>query len=159
MKIELNLNNRKHSVEIRPEELLLDVLRKEFNFKGTKYGCGIGECGACTVIMNGKPVLSCQMLAAAADGRNIETIEGLADGNELHPMQQAFIDEGAVQCGFCTPGMVLTANALVKEIPDPNDKDIKNALRGNLCRCTGYENIIQAVHTGAKKMREKSIQV
>ena len=155
MKIELNLNNRKHSVEIRPEELLLDVLRKEFNFKGTKYGCGIGECGACTVIMNGKPVLSCQMLAATAEGQNIETIEGLADGNELHPMQQAFIDEGAVQCGFCTPGMVLTANALVKEIPDPNDKDIKNALRGNLCRCTGYENIIQAVHTGAIKMREK----
>ena len=155
MKIELTINNRKHSVEIRPEELLLDVLRKEFNFKGTKYGCGIGECGACTVIMNGKPVLSCQMLAATAEGQNIETIEGLADGNELHPMQQAFLDEGAVQCGFCTPGMVLTANALVKETPEPSDEEIKNALRGNLCRCTGYENIIQAVHTGAIKMREK----
>ncbi len=155
MKIELNLNNRKRSVEVRPEDLLLDVLRREFNFKGTKYGCGIGECGACTVIMNGKPVLSCQMLAAVADGQSIDTIEGLADGNDLHPMQQAFIDEGAVQCGFCTPGMVLTANALVGENPDPGDEDIKNALRGNLCRCTGYENIIQAVHTGAKKMREK----
>ena len=155
MKIEINLNNRKRIVEIQPEELLLDVLRKEFNFKGTKYGCGIGECGACTVIMNEKPVLSCQMLAAVADGQNIETIEGLANGNELHPMQQAFIDEGAVQCGFCTPGMILTANALVKENPGPGDEDIKNALRGNLCRCTGYENIIKAVHTGAKKMREK----
>jgi len=153
MKIEINLNNRKRTVEVQPEELLLDVLRKEFNFKGTKYGCGIGECGACTVIMNGKPVLSCQMLAAVADGQNIETIEGLADGNELHPMQQAFIDEGAVQCGFCTPGMVLTANALVKENPDPSTEDIKDALRGNLCRCTGYENIIQAVHTGAKRMK------
>ena len=153
MKIELNLNNRKRTVEVQPEELLLDVLRKEFDFKGTKYGCGIGECGACTVIMNGKPVLSCQMLAAVADGQNIETIEGLADGNELHPMQQAFIDEGAVQCGFCTPGMVLTANALVKENPDPSTEDIKDALRGNLCRCTGYENIIQAVHTGAKRMK------
>ncbi len=155
MKIELNLNNRKRIVEVRPEDLLLDVLRKEFNFKGTKYGCGIGECGACTVIMNGKPVLSCQMLAAVADGQNIDTIEGLADGNDLHPMQQAFLDEGAVQCGFCTPGMVLTANALVKENPDPDDEDIKNALRGNLCRCTGYENIIQAVHRGAKTMKEK----
>jgi len=155
MKIEINLNNRKRIVEVRPEELLLDVLREEFNFKGTKYGCGIGECGACTVIMNGKPVLSCQMLAAAADGQNFETIEGLADGNDLHPMQQAFIDEGAVQCGFCTPGMVLTANALVGENPDPSDEEIKNAIRGNLCRCTGYENIIQAVHTGAEKMREK----
>jgi len=154
MKIEINLNNRKRIVEINPEEILLDVLRKEFDFKGTKYGCGIGECGACTVIMNGKPVLSCQMLAAAADGQDFETIEGLADGNELHPMQQAFIDEGAVQCGFCTPGMVLTANALVKENPDPTTEDIKDALRGNLCRCTGYENIIQAVHTGAKRMQE-----
>lgn len=153
MKIEFNLNNRKRIVEIQPEELLLDVLRKEFNFKGTKYGCGIGECGACTVIMNGKPVLSCQMLAAVADGQNIETIEGLADGNELHPMQQAFIDEGAVQCGFCTPGMVLTANALVKENPDPSVEDIKNAIRGNLCRCTGYESIIKAVRTGAKRMK------
>lgn len=153
MKIEFNLNNRKRIVEIQPEELLLDVLRKEFNFKGTKYGCGIGECGACTVIMNGKPVLSCQMLAAVADGQNLETIEGLADGNKLHPMQQAFIDEGAVQCGFCTPGMVLTANALVKENPDPSDEDIKNAIRGNLCRCTGYESIIKAVQTGAKRMK------
>jgi len=153
MKIELTINNRKHSVDVKPEDLLLDVLRRDFDFKGVKYGCGIGECGACTVIMNGKPVLSCQMLAAVADGQNIETIEGLADRNELHPMQQAFIDEGAVQCGFCTPGMVLTANALVKENPDPSTEDIKNALRGNLCRCTGYENIIQAVHTGAKRMK------
>ena len=154
MKIELTLNNRKRIVEVRPEDLLLDVLRNEFNFKGAKYGCGIGECGACTVIMNGKPVLSCQMLAAVADGQNIETIEGLADGNDLHPMQQAFIDEGAVQCGFCTPGMVLTANALVSEKPDPSDEDIKDALRGNLCRCTGYENIVKAVHTGAERIKE-----
>jgi aerobic carbon-monoxide dehydrogenase small subunit len=154
MKIVLTINNKKHSVEIEPEELLLDVLRSRFNYKGAKYGCGIGECGACTVIMNGKPVLSCQMLAAAADGQDIQTIEGLADGSSLHPMQQAFIDEGAVQCGFCTPGMVLTAKALVDEIPDPTEDEIKNALRGNLCRCTGYENILQAVTTGAKKMRD-----
>ena len=154
MKIELTINNRKHSVEIEPEDLLLDVLRNKFDFKGAKYGCGIGECGACTVIMNGKPVLSCQMLAATADGQNIETIEGLSNGNELHPMQQAFIDEGAVQCGFCTPGMVLTAKVLVDEIPDPSNEEIKDALRGNFCRCTGYENILKAVNTGAKKMRE-----
>ncbi len=159
MKIELTLNNRKYVIEIKPEELLLDVLRKKFNFKGTKYGCGIGECGACTVIMNGKPVLSCQMLAAVADGQEIETIEGLADGNKLHPMQQAFIDEGAVQCGFCTPGMILTANALVRENPDPGDEDIKNALRGNFCRCTGYENIMKAVHRGAESIRKESDRI
>ena len=156
MKIDLTINNVKHTLEIEPEELLLDVLRDRFDFKGVKYGCGIGECGACTVIMNGKPILSCQTLAAAAHGKFIETIEGMAEGTALHPMQEAFLDEGAVQCGFCTPGMILTAKALVDENPDPDDDAIKNAIRGNLCRCTGYENIMRAVHTGAEKMKEKN---
>jgi len=152
--IELTINGRLHELLVRPNETLLNVLRDRFHLTAVKYGCGIGECGACTVLLDGVPVLSCQILAATCGGRKIITAEGLAPAGETHPMQDAFVEEGAVQCGFCTPGMVISATALVKEKPDPSTEDIKDALRGNLCRCTGYENIIRAVKTGARKMKK-----
>lgn len=152
--IELTINGRLHELLVRPNETLLNVLRDRFHLTAVKYGCGIGECGACTVLLDGVPVLSCQILAATCGGRKVITAEGLAPAGETHPMQDAFVEEGAVQCGFCTPGMVISAAALVKEKPDPSTEDIKDALRGNLCRCTGYENIIRAVKTGARKMKK-----
>ena len=152
--IELTINGRLHELLVRPNETLLNVLRDRFHLTAVKYGCGIGECGACTVLLDGVPVLSCQILAATCGGRKVITAEGLAPAGETHPMQDAFVEEGAVQCGFCTPGMVISATALVKEKPDPSTEDIKDALRGNLCRCTGYENIIRAVKTGARKMKK-----
>jgi len=153
--IELTINGKLHELLVEPKETLLNLLRDRFHLTGAKYGCGIGECGACTVLMDGQPVLSCQLLAATCDGKKVVTIEGLqASDRENHPMQDAFVEEGAVQCGFCTPGMVVSATALVEEKPDPTTQDIKEALRGNFCRCTGYENIIRAVKTGARKMKE-----
>jgi len=153
--IELTINGKLHELLVGPNETLLNLLRDRFHLTGAKYGCGIGECGACTVLMDGQPVLSCQLLAATCDGKKIITIEGLqASDRENHPMQDAFVEEGAVQCGFCTPGMVISATALVEEKPEPTTQDIKEALRGNFCRCTGYENIIRAVKTGARKMKE-----
>lgn len=156
--IELVVNGRSYKLFVEPNETLLNVLRGRFHFTGAKYGCGIGECGACTVLLDGKPVLSCQLLAATCDGKRVGTIEGLANGKEDHPMQEAFVDEGAVQCGFCTPGMVISSVALVEEIPEPSTGEIKEALRGNFCRCTGYENIIRAVKSGARKMKEKNTE-
>lgn len=153
--ITLGINGRSHTLEVSPQETLLQVLRERFHLTGAKYGCGIGECGACTVLMDGKPILSCQTLAAVCNGREITTVEGLSDGRDLHPMQEAFVEEGAVQCGFCTPGMVVSAVALVREKGEPADEDITDALRGNFCRCTGYENITRAVRSGAKKMKEE----
>ncbi len=153
--IELTINGKLHELLVEPNETLLNLLRDRSHLTGAKYGCGIGECGACTVLMDGQPVLSCQLLAATCDGKKVVTIEGLqASDRETHPMQDAFVEEGAVQCGFCTPGMVVSATALVEEKPDPTTQDIKEALRGNFCRCTGYENIIRAVKTGARKMKE-----
>ncbi len=156
--IVLKVNGKEHSIEVKPNEILLNVLRDKLHLIGVKYGCGIGECGACTVILNGRAILSCQTLAVSAAGREITTIEGLVpEGNkELHPLQEAFIEEGAVQCGFCTPGMILSAKALVDKNPDPSNSAIKEAIRGNLCRCTGYINIIKAIKTGAEKIRERS---
>ena len=153
--ITLTINGREHRLEVEPKTTILQLLRERFHLTGAKYGCGIGECGACTVIKDGKPILGCQTLAVTCDGSSIETIEGLSDGKDLHPMQEAFIDEGAVQCGFCTPGMVLSAVSLVAEKPEPTTEDIKEALRGNLCRCTGYENIMRAVKEGARQMKER----
>ncbi len=153
IKITLNINDREYILNVRPNELLLNVLRERLNLMGAKYGCGIGECGACTVLLNGKPILSCLTLAASVDGQRITTIEGLSDGEKLHPLQEAFLEEGAVQCGFCTPGMILTSKALLDENPNPDNNEIKDALRGNLCRCTGYTNIILAVKAAAKKMK------
>jgi aerobic carbon-monoxide dehydrogenase small subunit len=152
VKITVTINGREHILEVEPQETLLNVLRERFHLTGAKYGCGIGECGACTVLLDDTPVLSCQLLAAVCDGKEVVTIEGLSEGNRDHPMQEAYVEEGAVQCGFCTPGMVLSSVALVWEKPKPNIDDIKEALRGNLCRCTGYENIFRAVKSGAEKM-------
>ena len=153
--ITLNVNGKDHPLEVEPNEILLNVLRDRLALMGAKYGCGIGECGACTVLLDGKAVLSCQTLAFTADGKHITTIEGLERDGELDPLQQAFIDEGAVQCGYCTPGMILSAKALLDAKPDPSTEEIKQAIRGNLCRCTGYTNIVRAIKKARIKNRER----
>jgi len=151
--ITLNVNGKDYPLEVKPNEILLNVLRDRLGLMGTKYGCGIGECGACTVLLDGKAVLSCQTLAFTAEGKRITTIEGLEQDGELDPLQQAFIDEGAVQCGYCTPGMILSAKALLDEKPDPSTEEIKQAIRGNLCRCTGYTNIVRAIKTASVEIK------
>jgi carbon-monoxide dehydrogenase small subunit len=153
--ITLNVNGKDYPLEVKPNEILLNVLRDRLGLMGTKYGCGIGECGACTVLLEGKAILSCQTLAFTANGKRITTIEGLEHGGELDPLQQAFIDEGAVQCGYCTPGMILSAKALLDVKPDPTTEEIKQAIRGNLCRCTGYTNIVRAVKTASDTMKNR----
>jgi carbon-monoxide dehydrogenase small subunit len=150
----LIVNGRNYEVIIEPRMLLIDVLRDKVGLTGTKYACGTGDCGACTVLIDGKPILSCLTLAVTAKDRNILTIEGLAEGSDLHPLQHAFIDKGAVQCGFCTPGMILNAKFLLDENPDPSAEDIKTALAGNLCRCTGYVKIVEAVLDAAGIMKK-----
>ena len=132
---------------------LLDFLREDLGLKGTKRGCDSGQCGACTIIMDGKTVNACLVLAIQADGKEILTIEGLSSGGRLHPLQEAFVEEGAVQCGFCVPGMILSAKALLDEKKDPSGEEIREALSGNLCRCTGYVKIIKAVQKAAALMR------
>ena len=153
--ITLNVNGKDYPLEVKPNEILLNVLRDRLGLMGTKYGCGIGECGACTVLLEGKAILSCQTLAFTVNGKRITTIEGLEQGGELDPLQQAFIDEGAVQCGYCTPGMILSAKALLDVKPDPTTEEIKQAIRGNLCRCTGYTNIVRAVKTASDTMKNR----
>jgi carbon-monoxide dehydrogenase small subunit len=148
------VNGRSYEVLIEPPMLLVDVLREKIGLTGTKYACGTGDCGACTVLVDGKPVLSCLTLAVTARDRNIMTIEGVAEGTELHPIQQAFVELGAVQCGFCSPGMVLSAKALLEENPKPTRDEIKEGLAGNLCRCTGYMKIVEAVQAAAETMRK-----
>ncbi|MDR2713676.1 MAG: (2Fe-2S)-binding protein [Clostridiales bacterium] len=148
--IKLTVNGKIYHLEVDPNEILLNVLRDKLFLTGSKYGCGIGECGACTILAGGRSYLSCLIPAVAADGWEITTIEGLAKGEELSPLQQAFIDEGAIQCGFCTPGMVMTATALLNENPNPDEDQIKDYLRGNHCRCTGYIAIVKAVQTAAE---------
>ena len=152
----LRVNGKEYPLEVKPNEILLNVLRERLSLTGTKYGCGIGECGACTVLLNGRAILSCQTLAVSVSGREITTIEGLAENNILHPLQEAFVEEGAVQCGFCAPGMILSAKELLDRNPDPTTDEIKDAIRGNLCRCTGYTNIVRAIKAGARKIREGS---
>jgi len=154
MNIRMTVNGRPYEREVDAETRLLDFLREDLHLTGTKEGCGEGECGACTVLMDGRPVCSCLVLAAQADGTEIVTIEGLADGDVLHPVQQAFIDTGGVQCGFCTPGFVLSVVALLANTPEPTDEEIRTALEGNICRCTGYEKILEAVRLAADRMRE-----
>lgn len=146
------LNNKLVSLSAEPHERLLDLLRNKFNLTGTKEGCSIGECGACTVIMNGKAVNSCLVLAAQCDGAEIITIEGIEKDGKLHPLQENFLKSGAIQCGFCTPGMIMSAYALLLENPNPTEEEIKDAIAGNLCRCTGYKQIIDAVEKSAKEI-------
>jgi len=147
--IGIEVNGVSHRMEVKASALLLDVLREDLGLKGTKRGCDQGQCGACTVLLDGLPVLSCILLAVQADGKKITTIEGLAGDDELHPLQEAFIAEGAAQCGFCTPGMLLSAKALLDQNPEPADEEIRQAISGNLCRCTGYAKIIRAVKKAA----------
>jgi len=158
--ITLNINNLDYQVVIKPMDILADVIRREALLTGTKKGCGQGDCGACTVLIDGKPQLSCLKLAIACQDKKITTIEGLADPltGELHPVQKAFVDHGAVQCGFCTPGMILSSKALVDEIPNPSLDDIKRALAGNICRCTGYILIFEAVQAYAKARAEGGVK-
>ena len=153
MRIEIAINGRKRQFDVEPNKLLLNLLRDELYLTGTKYGCGIGECGACTVLLDGAPVLACLTLAVDADGRRVDTIEGLAEGDRLDPVQEAFLEEGAVQCGFCTPGFIMTTKALLRENPDPSEEEIREYLKGNLCRCTGYVNIVKAVKRAAENLR------
>lgn len=153
MKIEFTVNGMKRQFDVEPNQLLLNLLRENLYLTGTKYGCGIGECGACTVLVDGEPVLSCLTLTVDVDGRDVETIEGLAKGDEIDMVQEAYLDEGAVQCGFCTPGFIMTTRALLKENPDPTEEEIREYLKGNLCRCTGYVNIIKAVKRASEKLK------
>lgn len=153
--IVLTVNGKEYALEVRPNEILLNVLRDRLHLTGTKYGCGIGECGACMVLLDGRAIASCQTLAVCHSGQEITTIEGLAKNGKLHPLQEAFIEEGAVQCGYCTSGMILSAKALLDKNPDPTTDEIKEAIRGNLCRCTGYVNIIRAIKAAAKQTRPK----
>lgn len=148
--IRFTLNGDSVEIGVRCEETLLETLRERLGLTGTKQGCDLGDCGACTVLMDGEPVLSCLILAADAEGHTILTIEGLAQGECLHPVQQAFHEEGAVQCGFCTPGMVLASKALLDSNPAPTEAEIRHALSGNLCRCTGYTKIVRAVKRAAE---------
>jgi len=152
MRIQLTVNGAKRGFDVEPNTLLLNLIRDEMSLTGTKYGCGIGECGACTVLMDGEAVLACMILAVDADGRRVDTIEGLAEGSEPHPIQQAYLDEGAVQCGYCTPGFIMSTKALLDENPAPTEAEIREYLNGNLCRCTGYVNIVKAVQRAAEAM-------
>jgi len=138
------LNGKNETVSVNPWEFLIDVLRDKLNLTGTKKGCGIGECGSCTILLDGRPVNSCLTLAVSVDGKEVLTIEGLA-GEGIDPIQKAFIKKGAVQCGFCTPGMILSAKALLDDKKNPTDEEIKRGISGNLCRCTGYQKIISAI--------------
>jgi carbon-monoxide dehydrogenase small subunit len=141
----LTVNGEKFDLEIPPHRTLLDLIRNDLGLTGTKEGCGNGECGACTVLMDGHPVNACLVLALQAQGKEITTIEGLSRGGRLHSIQEAFISHGAIQCGFCTPGMVLSVKALLDRNPRPEEREIRETLSGNLCRCTGYQKIVEAV--------------
>jgi carbon-monoxide dehydrogenase small subunit len=153
--INFTVNGKQHQVSVIPSRTLLEVIREDLGLTGTKEGCGMGECGACTVIMDGKTVNSCLVLAGEADGKTITTIEGLANGDQLHPIQQAFADNGGLQCGFCTPGMILSAKVLLDENPNPTDEEIKKGIAGNFCRCTGYAKIFASIKAAARTMGGK----
>ena len=150
--ITLNVNGEPYEALVKPNSTLLDVLRDQLELTGAKRGCDAGDCGSCTVIMNGRPVNACLLLALKADGAEITTIEGLAEGTKLHPIQEAFVEYGAIQCGFCTPGMVLSAKALLDRNPKPTEEEIKTGISGNLCRCTGYIKIVEAIQAASQKI-------
>jgi len=157
--IELEINGRVYDVAVDARDLLLDVVRKKVGLTGTKKGCGAGDCGACTVLVDGKPYLSCITLAIACNGKKITTVEGLAapDGS-LHPIQQAFVDHGAIQCGFCTPGMIMSAKGLLDRNPKPTELEIKRGIAGNICRCTGYKRIVEAIEAASETMSEEGVK-
>ena len=152
VKVHLKVNGLAYETEVEPRRTLLELIREDLELTGTKEGCGLGECGTCTVLLDGKPIKSCITLAIQANGREVTTIEGVekSDGT-LHPLQQAFIDHGAIQCGFCTPGMILSAKALLDENPRPTELEVRQAIAGNLCRCTGYQKIVEAILYVASK--------
>ena len=154
MPIQFLLNGKVIQSEVAPDRRVVDLLREDLGLTGTKEACGSGECGACTILVDGETRLSCLMLAAQLEGRSLTTIEGLASEEGLHPVQEAFVEQGAVQCGFCSPGMVLSAAALLKDNPTPSREEIREGLSGNLCRCTGYQKIVDAVESAAKKMTQ-----
>lgn len=154
--LHLTVNNEHHELYIRPKRLLVEVLRNELGLTGTKRGCNTGACCACTILINGAAVKSCSILAMQADGTEVTTVEGLAEGDEITPLQRSFLDHGAYQCGFCTSGMLMSATALLNENPNPKREQIKDAIHGNICRCTGYNSIIRAVQAVAEgKYREQ----
>jgi carbon-monoxide dehydrogenase small subunit len=151
--ITMTVNDKKVSGEVEGRTLLVQFIRDNLGLTGTHVGCDTSQCGACTVHVNGRAVKSCSLLAAHADGADVQTIEGLAEGDVLHPMQEAFRQHHALQCGFCTPGMVMSAIGILNDNPDPSEKEIREALEGNICRCTGYHNIVEAISSAAKEMR------
>jgi aerobic-type carbon monoxide dehydrogenase small subunit (CoxS/CutS family) len=155
MQIEFVLNGSRRSLEVEAERSLLEVLREDLGLTGTKYGCGEGDCRACTVLVDGRPLPSCQLLAKNAAGREVLTIEGLSADGKLHPVQQAFVEAGAMQCGYCVPGMILGAVAFLRENPRPGDGDIVEAMDGHLCRCCGYVNILEALRIASRTRKEK----
>ena len=153
--VRLRVNGTERSLTTDPKRALLEVLREELQLTGTKYGCGEGQCGACLVYLDGEPVRSCLLPVTAAQGKSVTTIEGLARGEDLHPVQRAFLEEGALQCGYCTSGMILAAAALVRDKPDPTDEEIVAGMNGHLCRCNGYVKIVKAVRRAAETMRNE----
>ena len=157
VRMTLSVNGEASEVLFAPYKTLLEVLREDLGLTGTKHGCELGECGACAVLLDGKPVLSCLVLAVECDGRPIETVEGLSRGSALHPLQAAFADLGGAQCGYCTPGILMTAKALLAEDPNPGRETIKEAIAGNLCRCTGYQQICESIESAAIQMRGEEL--
>jgi aerobic carbon-monoxide dehydrogenase small subunit len=152
--ITLSVNGNLYALEVDAKDLLLDVIREKVGLTGTKEGCGTGECGACTVLLDGEAVNSCLCLAIAMEGKEIVTVEGLGDPSNLHPLQHAFIDNGAVQCGFCTPGLLMSAEALLRKNSDPTEQEIREGIAGNICRCTGYLKIVQSIEQAASMLRQ-----
>lgn len=153
LEISLRVNGEDYQVTVEPKDTLLDVLRDKIGLTGTKCGCNTGDCGACTVLLNGRPVVSCLVLAVDARDKEILTVEGLARSGRLHPLQEAFVRYGAVQCGFCTPGMLMASYALLRENPNPTEEEVREAISGNLCRCTGYTKIVDAILAASAAMR------
>ena len=149
----LKVNGEEQEVSFAPYKTLLEVLREDMNLTGTKHGCELGECGACAVLVDGQPLLACLELAVECEGRAIETVEGLAEGSKLHPLQAAFADLGGAQCGYCTPGILMTAKALLEKEPEPSRERIREAISGNLCRCTGYQQIYESIEEAARRCR------